>query len=158
MTTHEPGPEVCDPPTPQGPTHRMMVQNKRKIHPPSLLQPRKHLPRRCGSGPVALETNIKRAYLCLLRGQPGPVWNLDEPHVVQVVLMLPAPLQAVVQEVGHAPKDPDPRLQLQKANIKGQLARRDRAAAAWPRPHLGLRAVNLDGVAELDHVRESGLC
>lgn len=67
-------------------------------------------------------------YLCLLRGQPGPVRNLDEPDVVQVVLMLPAPLQAVVQEVGHAPKDADSRLQLQQANVNGQLARRSRVA------------------------------
>lgn len=66
-----------------------------------------------------LETSTRRVYLCLLRGQPGPVRNLDEPDVVQVVLVLPAPLQAVVQEVGHAPKDADSRLQLQEANIKG---------------------------------------
>lgn len=140
------------------------MQNKRKI-PIDLFQP-VFPPCSHGSTITAgavlarfhLETNIKRVYLCLLRGQPGPVRNLDEPDVVQVVLMLPPPLQAVVQEVGHAPKEPDSRLQLQKANIKGQLARGNRAAAVWARPHLGLRAVNLDGVAELDHVRESGLC
>lgn len=66
--------------------------------------------------------DTRRAYLRNPRGfQDGflthHLWDVDEPHAFQVVLVLPPPVQAVVHQAGNVLENIGAQFQLQGAEV-----------------------------------------